>query len=101
MSQRHSLDLVVRHVESGDPDSLLDPCYFGAHLNSKLRVKIRERLVHQEGAWLTNNRPTHCHALSLTSRELRRFTIQPIANSQDGGAFLPVYQSHSLGSSAS
>ena len=46
--QRQRLFLVVRHVDRGDAEFLLQLADFGAHLHADLGVEVRQRLVEQQ-----------------------------------------------------
>ena len=48
VTHRHRLDLVVRDVDRGRPELVLEPGDLGPHLHAELRVEVRERLVHEE-----------------------------------------------------
>ena len=39
----------------------------GPHLQPQLGVEVRERLIHQEGSGLSNERPSHGDTLALTA----------------------------------
>ena len=50
----------------------------GAHPDAELRVEVRQRLVHQEGLRLADDRPAHRDALPLAARELRGLAVEEI-----------------------
>ena len=68
--ERHRLALVVRDVDGGDADLLLDAADLGAHGNAQLGVEVRERLVEEQHARLDDQRAGKRHALLLTAGEL-------------------------------
>src|SRR5580704_11106022 len=55
------------------------------HLDPQFRIEIRERLVEKERLGLLDNRPTDRHALTLTTRELRRPARQQLGNLENLG----------------
>ena len=46
VGHRHRLGLVVRHVDEGRLQPLVQPLELGAHVDPELGVEARERLVH-------------------------------------------------------
>ena len=76
MPHGHGLDLVVRHVYRRDAELLLQRGDLGAHLDAKLRIEIRQRLVHQEDLGIAHDGATHGNALSLSARELLGLAIE-------------------------
>ena len=53
-----------------------------AHRDSKLRVEIRERLVHQEGKRLAHDRAAHRNPLALTAGQRSRAPVEQLLESQ-------------------
>src|SRR5262245_44602738 len=49
-----------------------------AHPDAELRIEVRERLVHEERLRLADDRPTHGHALALSSGELGGLSLQEL-----------------------
>ena len=76
VADRHRLDLVVRHVDRGHADSLLQVRDLRPHLEAEARVEVRERLVHQEHLRLAHDRASHRHALALAARQPPRLAIE-------------------------
>ena len=68
-AERHRLDLVVRDVDGRDPETLVEACQLGAHVDAQLRVEVRERLVHQERSRFAHDRAAHRDALPLAAGE--------------------------------
>src|SRR2546426_9246850 len=54
----------------------MQPRDLASHRDAHLRIEIRERLVEQENLWLSDDCPTECDALTLTSGELARFPVE-------------------------
>ncbi len=65
----HRLDLIVGHVDRRHPELALEPRDLRAHVDAELRVEVRERLVHQVGLRLSDDRPSHRYPLTLAARE--------------------------------
>jgi hypothetical protein len=72
----HGLGLVVRHVDDGEAQALLQLAQLGAHLLAQLRVQVGQRLVHQADLGLRHQRAAQRHPLLLAARELRRLAIE-------------------------
>jgi hypothetical protein len=71
-------DVDRRHTEVP-----LDPRDLGAHLHSELRVEVRERLVHEEGDGLADDRAAHGHPLPLTSRQVAGPLAEHLGETED------------------
>ena len=69
---RHRFRLVVRHVDDGERQSLLQLADLLAHLPAQPRVEVGQRLVEQQHGGLEHQRARHGDALLLSARELRR-----------------------------
>src|SRR5437762_4947897 len=76
MPHRHRLDLVVRHVDRRHRKPLLQLDELGARLHTKLRIEVRERLVHQVDLRVPNDRTPHRDPLALTAGEVPRLTVE-------------------------
>ena len=85
VAHRHRLGLIVGDVEGRRTDSPLQRRDLAPHLDPQLRVEVRERLVHQEGRRLANDRPAHRHPLALAAGELARLALEQVAHSKDLG----------------
>ena len=83
VAHRHRLDLVVRDVDRRHIEPPLQLMDLGAHLHPQLRVEVRERLVHQEGLRLADDRATHCDALTLAARESARLALEEVLDLED------------------
>ena len=79
----HGLDLVVRDVNGGGGEPLVQLLDLGAHLHPKFCVQIGQRLVEQEYLRVAHDRAAHGHALALAAGELARVTLQVLHQPQD------------------
>ena len=70
VGERHSLALIVRNVNGGDADLLLDAADLRAHRDAQLGVQVGERLVEEQNARLDDERAGERHTLLLTAGEL-------------------------------
>ena len=67
VTQRHCLDLIVRDVNHRCSEVIMEPRNLAPHLNAKLRIEIRQRLVEQKDLRLTHDRTSQCDTLALTT----------------------------------
>ena len=82
VSHRHRLDLVVRDVDRGPTDPLVELLQLRARLDAELRVEVGERLVHQEDRRLPRDRASDGHALPLATGELFRLALQQLREAE-------------------
>ena len=82
---RHRLGLVVRDVDRRHSEVPLDPRDLGAHLDPELRVEVRERLVHEEGLRVADDRAAHRHTLSLSAGQRARLLPERVGEPEDLG----------------
>jgi hypothetical protein len=68
---RHRLRLVVRDVDDGERQALLQVADLLAHLAAQPRVEVRQRLVEQQHRRLEHERAGHRDALLLAAGQLR------------------------------
>ena len=68
LAEGQRFGLVVRDVEHRGRELALDPRQLDAQLRPEAVVQARERLIHQERARLTDDRPTQRDALRLAAR---------------------------------
>ena len=85
IAHRHRLGLVVGDVERRHAEPALDAKHLAAHLHAQLCVEIGQRLVHQEDGRLTDERPSHRHALTLPAGELARTAVQHFGEPENRG----------------
>ena len=88
VAHRHRLDLVVRDVDRRHAEAALQLVDLGAQLDAELRVQVRERLVHQEGLRLADDRAAHRHALPLAARERARLALEELLDLEDARGLL-------------
>src|SRR5256885_17117026 len=67
---RHSLGLVVRHINNRRLNALVKLGYVCTCLDAQFRIQVGERLVHQEDPWPTFKFPTNCEALGRAPAEV-------------------------------
>ena len=68
----HRLLLVVRDVDRGDAERLLQLADLGAHVDAQPRVEVAKRLVEQQDLRADDERARDGDALQLAARELVR-----------------------------
>ena len=72
----HGLDLVVRDVEDGGAELLLDALQLEPQIGAQLGVERGQRLVHQVDRRLAHQRAADGDALHLAAGELRRAVLE-------------------------
>src|SRR5207245_8863183 len=87
----HGFDLVVRHVNRGCADALVELLEVLARRGAELGIEVRERLVQQEDGRLAHNGPGERHALALASGKLPRFAVQQAADPKQRGGPLHLF----------
>ena len=85
---RHSLDLVVRHINEGGLHSLMEFGQLGSHGRAQFRVQVGKRLVQKKHFRVADNGTTQRHTLFLTAGQSLRLTVQQVRDVQDPGSFL-------------
>ena len=75
VGQRHRLDLVVRHVDHGGAEALVQLGDLDAHLHAQLGIEIGERLVEQEDCGLAHDGAADSDALALAAGKLPRLAV--------------------------
>ena len=82
LAERHGLDLIVRDVDGGGDETLVQPLEVGAKLGPELCVQVREWLVEEVDARAAGERAPHGHALPLTAGELGGLAVQQVIEGQ-------------------
>ena len=72
---RHRLLLVVRDVDEGDANVVLDRLQLQLHLLAQLEVESAERLVEEQHPRFVHERPGERDPLLLPARELARLAL--------------------------
>ena len=72
----HGFDLIMRHINRGDLEALMQILDFGTHLHAELGVKIGQGLIKQEHLRVAHNGAPHRHTLALAARKLAREAMQ-------------------------
>src|SRR6185312_11677721 len=72
ITHAHRLDLIVRHIDRGDPDPLLELLDVLARRGAQFGVQIGKRLVEQEHSGFAHEGPGERDALALAAGELAR-----------------------------
>ena len=83
----HGFHLIVRHVDAGGRQTLMQAAQFDAHLVAEVGVKVRERLVEEEDARLAHDGPAHGHALALAAGKLLRHPLKQTVEPEEPGRF--------------
>ena len=83
VGQGHGLHLVVRDVDHGGLQLLVQLGEFIAHLHAQRRVQVGKRLIEQEHRGLAHDGAADGHALALATREIFRLAVQQVFDVQD------------------
>ena len=78
----HRLQLVVRHVKCSDTKPTLELLELGAGVRADLRVKIGQRLVHQEECRFAHDGASERNALLLSAGKLMRLALKQRINAE-------------------
>ena len=81
----HGLGLVVRDVDEGGAQALVQGDELGAHLGAQLCVEVGERLVHEEDLGLLHHGAGEGHALALAAGELAGHAVEVVGEADDLG----------------
>ena len=72
----HCFGLIVRDVHRGNPQTLLHPTNLHAHLHTKLRIQVRQRLIEEQNLRAHDHRSGQCNTLLLATGKLGRSAIR-------------------------
>ncbi|MCY1301259.1 hypothetical protein D9M70_508580 [compost metagenome] len=81
----HGLGLVVGHVDHRPAQPLVQLLDLAAHLHAQLGIKVRERLVEEEGAWVAHDGAAHGDTLALAAGEFPRQAVEQLFQTEDFG----------------
>ena len=85
---------VVRHVDGGNADSLLQCAKLVAQFDAYLVIEVRHRLVEQQQFRIDGQRPRERYALPLAARELRHGTRRESLHLQQREQFVHASRNH-------
>ena len=83
LGKRERLGLVVRHIDRGEAEPVLQDFQFDAHLVAQLRIEVRHRLVEQHQPRLVDQRAGKRDTLLLAAGQLRRRLVVPGGKADD------------------
>ena len=83
IAQRHRLGLVVRDVDGGGAQPVLQPRDLRAHLHPQLGVQVRKRLIHQKRLGVADDGAAHGDPLALAAGQLSGLAVQKVAQVKD------------------
>ena len=72
----HCFRLIVGDVNGGNPQTLLHPTNFHAHLHAKLCIQVRQRLIEEQNLRTYDHRSGQCNTLLLATGKLGRSAIR-------------------------
>lgn len=78
VGQRHRFDLVMRDVNRGDAQFVLEVLEFCSHAHAQLGVKVGKRFVHQKHGGSADDGTGKGRALALASRKLTAAAVQEL-----------------------
>src|SRR5437899_12754048 len=84
VTQSHRFNLIVRHVDDCCCELASNARDLATHLDTELRVEVRERLVEEKDARLTHDRSADGDALALSAGELAWTTLEHGGDAEDG-----------------
>ena len=79
----HSLGLVMRNVDEGRLQALMQLGDLGTHLHAQLGVEVGERFVHQEDLRVADDCTAEGDALTLTAGQSLRLTVEQLLDAQN------------------
>ena len=82
VAHRHRLGLVVGDVDRRHGEVALDAQDLGAHLDTQLRIEVRERLVHEERLRFAHDCTAHGHTLALPAGERSRLPAERLLEAE-------------------
>ena len=82
VAHAHRLDLVVRHVNGGDADPLLELLDLQARRGAQFGVKVGQRLVEQQHGRFAHQRARERDTLALAARKLARPAVEQMTDTE-------------------
>ena len=79
----HSLGLVVRYIDEGGAELLIQLVDLGSHVSAELSIQVGERLVKQEDLRITDDSTAQRDTLSLTAGESLRLSVKILLDAED------------------
>jgi len=86
-SHGHGLGLVMGNVDEGGLQALMELGDLGTHLHAELGVQVGQRLVEQEDLRVTDDGAAERNALTLTTGQSLRLTVEVLLDRQDLRSF--------------
>ena len=86
----HRLGLVMRHVQHGDPQPTLQRQDLAAHVGTKLRIEVRQRLIHQADRRLGNDGAAERHTLLLAAGKLAGLALEQMRRCRESRPRAPA-----------
>jgi hypothetical protein len=100
IGHRHRLDLVVRHVDRGVAEFLVQPADLEAHVAPEIRVEVRQGLVQEQDVRARGEGAREGHALLLAAGKLGGVALRIVAEARGlqhrVGAALALLGAHFL-----
>ena len=81
----HRFHLIMGDVDEGRAGLEVKPLKLVTHLETKLRIEVTERLIHEEYLWLRCEGTGDSDTLLLTTRKLCRITVHEHTDLDDAG----------------
>lgn len=87
VGHRHRLDLILRHIDRGGLQPLVQRLDLAAHDDAQLRIKVGQGLIEQEHLRIAHDGAAHRDPLALTAGELPRITVEQLRKAKDARPF--------------
>ena len=88
VGHRHRLELVVRDVDRGRLQAIVQRAQLAAHQVAELGIERAERLVHQERLRLAHDRAAQRDALAVAARQAGDRAVEQMLDAQDARGLL-------------
>ena len=88
LGEGHGLHLIVRHVDAGGRQTLVQTAQLDAHLVAEVGVEVGKRFVEEEHAGLAHDGPAHGHTLALAAGKLFGHTVEQSVEPEELGGVL-------------